>query len=547
MSTRETAGQNILDAFGRVATSSPTNRYEGAWFSQARSVLPGLITSARKEITRSTRRQILRNSRYLFKNSPLTRATVTRFVTYTVGNGILIEPDSSNSEWNKRASEIYRERCENICLDNRMCRAQMQAIKLTSAIIDGDCFDLLTYNQFGRPAVQLIEAHEIGSPETSRPDSSDDGVECDKYGMPSAYLMPQDGGDMRRLDAEYVVPLANIERPGQHRGICLFASAITTAIDLHEIIGFEKVGVKVGGSKTDIITAKLGEVTAEGLVRGTSSDGSAAYYKNEFPEARIIKPGDSYEQFVNQRPSPAWTGFVDFLAELVCLSLGLPVSMVRQIKVGGADTRRDLATAQRVVEFWQMLIAKGEQRVYEHIIGAEIEDGALANPPADWRRTVAQYPRAMTVDAGRTSQQDREDIRTGNMTLSEGCGQYGADWRQHIAQLAREAKEIERVERDNNLPAGSLARRLYGDDGRDATVRAQLDAYGVAVRAGSITPNIEDERALRSKMGLPVASKDVERVWSEDGGARKPITIQSQETQNTANAATAANENHPQQ
>ena len=48
-------------------------------------------------------------------------------------------------------------------------------------------------------------------------------------------------------------------------------------------------------------------------------------------------------------------------------------------------------------------------------------------------------------------------------------------------------------------------------------------------------------------MGLPVASKDVERVWNEDGGARQPITIQSQETQNTANAATAANGNNPQQ
>ena len=96
--------------------------------------------------------------------------------------------------------------------------------------------------------------------------------------------------------------------------------------------------------------------------------------------------------------------------------------------------------------------------------------------------------------------------------------------------------------------AAVFAANLRGIQGLGAaTVRAQLDAYGVAVRAGSITPNIEDERALRSKMGLPVASKDVERVWNEDGGARKPITIQSQETQNTANAATAANENHPQQ
>ena len=52
-----------------------------------------------------------------------------------------------------------------------------------------------------------------------------------------------------------------------------------------------------------------------------------------------------------------------------------------------------------------------------------------------------------------------------------------------------------------------------------------MTAYGIGVRAGVLTPNIEDEKAIRKMMGLPEVSKDVENDWKETGGVRKPTTI----------------------
>jgi len=56
-------------------------------------------------------------------------------------------------------------------------------------------------------------------------------------------------------------------------------------------------------------------------------------------------------------------------------------------------------------------------------------------------------------------------------------------------------------------------------------LKAVLDAYGVAVRAGVITPSIDDEVAFREKLGLPALSEDARADWAKTDNVRKPITL----------------------
>ncbi|MFA6121912.1 MAG: hypothetical protein WCT35_04865 [Sideroxydans sp.] len=51
------------------------------------------------------------------------------------------------------------------------------------------------------------------------------------------------------------------------------------------------------------------------------------------------------------------------------------------------------------------------------------------------------------------------------------------------------------------------------------------DAIGVAVRAGVVTPQIEDEKEFRKKAGLAEMSAEVVEKWKQDGGVRAPITL----------------------
>lgn len=446
--------------------------YEGANGNRMRSMLPGVIQNAKKDLSRATRRELLRNSRALWKNNPMVKAVVERLVTYVIGTGVRIEADSSDVAWNAKADAVFSQWAKYADLSSRQHAWKLQEIIFRGQLIDGDQLVIKTFGDSGRPRIQLIEGDQVGDQFALYSNNkNDDGVVCDKNGRPIDFLVQEDIGSgvkrERRIPADSAVLFANIERAGQQRGAPLAAAALTTAIDLHDILGLEKAAVKDGATKTDVIKTASGEVEGEGLVgeekpSETSAEQVTKFYKEVFgPEAVVLRHGDEHTPYIPSRPSAAWAGFVDFLAELVCLSFNLPPSLVRQLKVGGADTRRDLAIMQRVVEMHQWAFAQNWQQIWEYVIESEINDGSLADAPPDWRKTDCQFPRAATVDAGRQAAADREDVRTGNMTLREMCGQYGTSWRTHIRQLATELRAVQDIEKEFGLPPGSLALRLY--------------------------------------------------------------------------------------
>jgi hypothetical protein len=62
-------------------------------------------------------------------------------------------------------------------------------------------------------------------------------------------------------------------------------------------------------------------------------------------------------------------------------------------------------------------------------------------------------------------------------------------------------------------------------------LKALVDCYGVAVRAGSLTPCVEDEVYFRKLMNIPEASEAVLADWAKTGNVRQPITLTQDETE----------------
>jgi hypothetical protein len=58
------------------------------------------------------------------------------------------------------------------------------------------------------------------------------------------------------------------------------------------------------------------------------------------------------------------------------------------------------------------------------------------------------------------------------------------------------------------------------------TLAKLLEAYGAGVRAGVLTPCLEDENEFRAMLGLSAASPAVEQAWKAQGGTRAPVTLQ---------------------
>lgn len=56
-------------------------------------------------------------------------------------------------------------------------------------------------------------------------------------------------------------------------------------------------------------------------------------------------------------------------------------------------------------------------------------------------------------------------------------------------------------------------------------MRHLAEAYGVCVRAGLITPCLQDENAFRVMLGLDPAPAEVVADWSKSDGVRRPVTL----------------------
>jgi hypothetical protein len=77
------------------------------------------------------------------------------------------------------------------------------------------------------------------------------------------------------------------------------------------------------------------------------------------------------------------------------------------------------------------------------------------------------------------------------------------------AQAARAAND----NKDSDVTAPALSLKEF------------LEQYAQAVRAGTITPQPEDEATVRSMFGLPAMSTDVSAFWETQKGVRQPITL----------------------
>ena len=95
----------------------------------------------------------------------------------------------------------------------------------------------------------------------------------------------------------------------------------------------------------------------------------------------------------------------------------------------------------------------------------------------------------------------------------------GKDFESEIKQIAKDKLLIQELMSSGNGVS----------EDQVSSVKEVVDAYGAGVRGGSITPQLKDEEYLRVLLNLPQPEKPVLDAWEDDGGARRPITLKSQE------------------
>ena len=163
---------------------------------------------------------------------------------------------------------------------------------------------------------------------------------------------------------------------------------------------------------------------------------------------------------------------------------------------------------------------RSTHRLRNYAIANAIERGELDAHPNWYRADYIPGAPDPSIDKGRDGKLEMAQVEAGLLSRKEFHGRRGKSWRRVEAQIL---KETERTNAAGLDPDGTIV----AVDNTDA--KTKVDAYGIGVRAGVITPQEDDEIYHRDLLGLPSSSDAVKSSWKDDGGARRPVTIQAGE------------------
>jgi capsid protein len=420
--------------------------YESANWSPRRGSVPGASpTDARNELTPGVRAELVRKSRYMHKNSGFVRELVANMAIYSTGDGIRVQAQSPDPVWN-RAAEAYfamwSPRCE---VTRRFSFEECQTLVCRGMDIDGEYFIHKTRDAQGEPRIQLIESHRVGDQFGSQ--ETIDGVGLDAWGAPVFYRTLEDNSKHRDLPAASVLHIHEPEWAGGVRSHPTIQHSINHVIDEMELLALEKHAVKDNADVARILKTARGEIDDNGdfVVGGAvGSESSDPVSLQRIVGGKLValKPDESLDSFQSNRPSPTFTGFLEYLRRDSALGM-IPFEFAADSsKVGGAGVRLVVAKADRRFSFRQMILeSRLIKPVWAYVIGDAIARGFLPPVPGWWKISSVP-PKRVTVDAGREAQQNRADVEMGLKTLSDHFNEQGADFGEEIERRASDAKLI---------------------------------------------------------------------------------------------------------
>jgi capsid protein len=527
--------------------------FEAAQPSLNRGLIWIPTTDPKRELTAHTRLEILRLSRWLYNNAAQATYIVEHLAQRAIGTGIVVQPKTSNLAWNKKVDQYFEDRnCAEAWAFDAGAQVNFytaQSLILRQVAIDGDFFAQFLKTKEGAARVRFIGGESIGgSAGYGNPDDmTHDGVTMDRFGAPVAYTINAENGT--RIPAEDILHFRHIRRHAQPRGVSWFHSAVSNLRDISEINGFVKgaykAGAQIGYMVTSTEVAKIG--LGAGLKSTTNEVGDLQ--TSDLPNGILLprlKPGEKLEAFKNDIPGQTYEAVMRALRSDVAFAVGLPPeAMMVNVGLAGTEQRAVLEVTQNFLErLQQQVIDQFCRPFYKYWLWHEMQAGRLEYPGDDWWRHEWLAPKKITVDSGRDARAFSEQLDKGHLSPTRYFNMLGLRAEEEeedvIQTYLRRKEKCDALGLDvaqvfpNSLrtPSPSASAIDEAEDDADPAIsdlqaKEKLDAIGVAVRAGVLTPEQSLEQSVRQSLALPEMGSDVLSEWQQNP-IRSPITLSSE-------------------
>ncbi len=556
----------IVDEFGRTinykaARAAQNNAYR-PWEPVERKDISDLVPATDRNTLQSHARRIYLNF------GPIKNAINQRSM-YAVGRAFLPIFRGRNKDWGRTATDWLVETFYPIG-DTRggMHDFRTNMFTWSSSIdVDGEIFILLTETENGFPRYQGIPSHRIATPQgvsegqRIRGGTITDGIVYYSTGAPKEYaFVDKDGKLSEWILAENMIHLFDPEWQYQGRGLTALTHCINDCRDMIQSTDWERLAMlqmssislieynENGGPDMDDPFTTLSQVGTNGksLTVESMDGGTVRYFKSN--------SGGKIETLVNNRPGNPFLDFHDRLLKSAFAGLHWPYAFYNGHGVGGGTAQRtEIAMAQRSIEDRQDLLFYAAKRIVGYAIAKAQKRGDLP-PDSEWYRWEFSTPPKLTIDDGRVTKELETMWKMGAANMRDIVSMRGKTLESHLEERAAEIalRKLAAIEAEQiygvrisdremamlnaNDPVDMDSSRSMDDpddengDHMDDSLnydqlKSRFDAYGVAVRAGAITPSALDEEAFRREANLPPMNAPIQRAWQEDGGFRRPITL----------------------
>lgn len=534
-----------------------------------RKWIPFLDEDACRNVTALGRRVLVSQARRIAMSCAAIGGAVRDMAALTASNFCL--------EY-RGESKLFKTKVEDLLYDHDMwCDVEgptwnMLEWRLSLMLvpwIDGDQGTIFVERD-GLPYLQVIPSHRICSDrefvDGGPYDGSriNDGVIIDDFNRPVAYRVLT---GLDRDMASYVdVPADSMKLSfvplfrGQLRGWPLLGITAWYSQDLNESQRFELLAQKAGAGRMFQEWTEAGEIEPgndfnTGPDTGTDSTSTpSGLWREEIDEGinTTFKAmsGERIEAIKFDRPSSDQQAFAERVQRENFTGNGLSYDLLFDAaKLGGAPLR---VVVDKINSSRDLLIRRLLEpacRWFDLRRIATFDKAGWIKAPADFYKIEYQGPAKLTADRKYDADVASIEIRTGVTTRSRRAMELGEtlpDVRmiktKEVEEILDSADDISMrkkwpretvlamLENDSMNGQVQAPQAAEGDGEGDANTdleatKAEVDAYGVAVRAGAVTPSVEDENHFRAKLGLPPLSSDAKSAWGKEDNIRRPITL----------------------
>ena len=518
--------KTILDQYGKPINlgyhaSRPSWRKQNDALDRS-----SIVQTEERVLSHGNRIELLSTLRDLERNNPIARAIVQVFVS-NLGGCVYKDQTQNETSEREKLFKNYFKACEM----NGTGMASVLKHIITDLLLAGEVFVLLTKGG----TIQLLPSERIGSPHmpSERKENEIEGIVLNQFGRPLQYRVAQivdgqiDYGLGNYINANNIIHISNTTRIGQLRGTPMLASACKTLEDIHEVQTAFTAKVKTSSALTGFITSNQ-PYSARWDGNEFDEEPTRSTYKKLYSGSLLLLENGESVQTIQGGAVDGVDTFLLNLISFACSSVGITVENL----VGWSNASFSSSKATRAVtnhRFGQIreMVEETFLRRLCRWRQYKWENNGQLTPNENEREMFGfNWGGSPTLDRRQDAQTDAIILENNLASPTTIFANNGLDYEKEMQQAIADKKMLADMQQGEQGDAPS-AQPVGNDNQLD--VKQMMDAYGVGVRGGTITPQQSDENHFRGLLGLPPVEQPVLDAWEADGGARRPITLKSQD------------------